>query len=152
MSYTGIGPNELIFNNDNQNGIHSGGFSVKSIMLKEGISPIRTLNLNQSGGSSNNKFDQVSDIFNDLVVPNWALSYPNILQKTEPYINNYKKNNESDEDHDDTDIIDDDLHEKLLNLVKHYDNIIKQKKPTIKKRNKKDTKNETKRNKKKRNI
>jgi hypothetical protein len=67
-----IGPDELIYNNDGE--IHTGGFSVNSIMLKNGLSPITTLNhtnINQMqiGG------DKVSDLFNNLVVPNWSLSY-----------------------------------------------------------------------------
>ena len=56
-----IGANELIFNNDIKEGIHSGGFSVKSIMMKAGMSPIMTLNNqeNHIGGG----FDKVSDLF-----------------------------------------------------------------------------------------
>jgi hypothetical protein len=48
MSY--IGADELVFYNDKEKGIHSGGFSVNSIMMKEGRSPIITLNNNQNGG------------------------------------------------------------------------------------------------------
>ena len=69
MSY--IDANDLVFMNDKINGIHTGGFSVNSIMMKNGISPIMTINDEQTGGSSN----LVSDIFNNLVVPNWVLSY-----------------------------------------------------------------------------
>jgi hypothetical protein len=105
MSY--IGADELVFNNDTENGIHTGGFSVKSIMMKNGVSPILTLNKDQMGGSNN-----VSDLFNDLVVPNWALSYTNQSG------GNYKKDidNESDDD-----VIEDDIHDKLIDLVRKYD-------------------------------
>ena len=68
-----IGAGELVFNNDIEGGIHSRGFSVNSIMLKNGMSPIMTFNTEQTGG----KLDKVSDLFNDIVVPNWALSYNN---------------------------------------------------------------------------
>ena len=68
-----IGADELVFHNDPNLGIGSGGFSVNSIMLKGGMSPIMTINNEQAGGN----FDKVSDLFNDLVVPNWALSYNN---------------------------------------------------------------------------
>ena len=111
MSY--IGPEELIYTNNMQEGIHSGGFSVKSIMMKGGMSPIMTLNTsqnNQHGGSP-----QVSDLFNDLVVPSWVLSYNQYGGET-------SKNRKTDSDSDsDDDIIDDDLHDKLLGLVRHHD-------------------------------
>ena len=97
-----IGANELVFNTDNEAGVYSGGFSVNSIMMKAGMSPIMTLN-NQSGGTTN----KVSDLFESLVVPNWALSYNNRMIGGE-----YKDNEDSDEE------IDDDLHDKLLGLVK----------------------------------
>ena len=111
MSY--IGPEELIYTNNLQEGIHSGGFSVKSIMMKGGMSPIMTLNTGdgkQQGGAP-----QVSDLFNDLVVPSWVLSY-------NQYGGEIDKNrkNEGDSESDD-DIVDDDLHDKLLDLVRHHD-------------------------------
>jgi len=123
-----IGANELVFNNDTNLGIHSGGFSVNSIMLKAGMSPIMTINTDQTGG----KNDKVSDLFNDLVVPNWALSYNNHVSSGGKY-----KEVEHDEDTDD-DVVDDDLHEKLLDLVKE-DNI--RAKTNKKKTTRKNTKN-----------
>jgi hypothetical protein len=112
MSY--IGANELIFNNDTVNGIHTGGFSVNSIMMKNGISPIMTINKEQTGGSN-----LVSDIFNNLVVPNWTLSYDNIIGG---------KYNDVNIDSDEDEVIDDDLHDKLLELVKEHETKIKEKK------------------------
>jgi hypothetical protein len=100
-----IGANELVFNTDNEAGVYSGGFSVNSIMMKAGMSPIMTLN-NQSGGTTN----KVSDLFESLVVPNWALSYNNRIVGGE-----YKDNDDSDEE------IDDDLHDKLVGLVKEHE-------------------------------
>jgi len=117
MSY--IGADELVFYNDKEKGIHSGGFSVNSIMMKEGISPIITLNNNQNGGGSN-----VSDIFNDLVVPNWSLSYHNKLVGGD-----IKEKNYDIEDEDD--VIDDDLHDKLLDLVREHDVHMKQNKKRL---------------------
>jgi hypothetical protein len=105
-----IGANELVFNNDTNLGIHSGGFSVNSIMLKGGMSPIMTVNTQQIGGN----FNKVSDLFNDLVVPNWALSYNNRIVGGK-----YKEVEHNDSDTDD-DVIHDDLHEKLLELVKEH--------------------------------
>lgn len=123
-----IGANELVFNNDTNLGIHSGGFSVKSIMLKNGMSPIMTINTDQTGGRN----DKVSDLFNDLVVPNWALSY-----NTRIAGGKYKEV-EHDESDSEDDIIDDELHEKLLELVKEH-NI--QAKTNKKKTTRKNTKN-----------
>jgi hypothetical protein len=109
MSY--LDANELIFNNDIENGIHTGGFSVNSIMMKEGISPIMTINNNQKGGSQ-----LVSDLFNDMAVPNWALSYHNKMFGGE-----YKNIISDSDDDDDNKVVNDDLHDKLLDLVKQHD-------------------------------
>ena len=116
-----IGANELVFNMDKNAGIYSGGFNVNSIMMKAGMSPIMTINTEQQGGDSN----KVSDLFNNLVIPNWALSYHNKFSGGE-----YK---EHDEDSDSDSDIDDELHEKLLGLVKEHEN-------KLNKQNKKKTK------------
>ena len=108
-----IGGNELIFNKDSEAGIFSGGFNINSIMMKAGMSPIMTINNeNQTGGSN------VSDLFESLVIPNWALSYSNRMKGGE-----YK---EKFEDNDSDDDIDDDLHEKLLGLVKEHESKLNQ--------------------------
>ena len=101
-----IGGDELVFTNED--GIQSGGFSVNSIMMKAGMSPIMTLN-NQYGGG-----DKVSDLFNNLVIPNWALSYGNKLGGS--IYKDITDDYESDED------IDEDLHDKLIDLVRHHEN------------------------------
>ena len=114
-----IGANELIFNTNKDSNIYSGGFSVKSIMLGNGMSPIMTINSeNQQSGGGNN----VSDLFQSLVIPNWVLTY----NKTSG--GSYK--DESDDDSD----IDDDLHDKLLGLVKEHDTKSNQQKPKKKTR------------------
>lgn len=105
-----IGSDELIFNNDKNSGIYSGGFSVNSIMMKSKMSPIMTLNNN----SINKESDKVSDLFNDLVVPNWTLTYNNRITGGK-----YNQNDHENSDSDD-DIINDDLHDKLLDLVKEH--------------------------------
>jgi hypothetical protein len=103
-----IGGDELVFNSDETGGINSGGFSVNSIMMKAGMSPIMTLN-NQNGGG-----DKVSDLFNNLVIPNWALSYGSRMTGGK-----YDDIDDSDESDDE---IDEDLHDKLLGLVRHHEN------------------------------
>ena len=137
-----IGADELVFNNDQEAGIHSGGFSVNSIMMKAGMSPIMTVNDEQFGGKS----DKVSDLFNNLVIPNWTLSYNNRIvggKYKEPE-NNFKNDSDSEEE----DVIHDDLHDKLLELVKQHNNIVKNKKQKMTRRIiKKSKKTVTKRNK-----
>ena len=115
MSY--IGANDLVFNNNKVDGIFGGGFSVNSIMMKNGISPIMTLNTNsqkgtgsQKGGSTENK---VSDIFGGLAVP--AYAYYNNGGSTSKS-NSYKHRHDDSDSEDD--VIDADLHDKLLVLVK----------------------------------
>ena len=67
---THINENELVYNVDKEGNIFSGGFGVNNILMKMGGSPIITLNSRQTGGG-----EKVSDLFNDLAVPNWAYSY-----------------------------------------------------------------------------
>jgi hypothetical protein len=133
-----IGADELVFNNDTNLGIHSGGFSVNSIMMKAGMSPIMTLNTSHSMSGGN----KVSDLFNDLVIPNWTLSYNNRIVGGK-----YREPEDNDSDSDD--IIDDDLHDKLLELVKEHNNKTKENKKKMTKRIKKSLpkKGVTKRNK-----
>jgi hypothetical protein len=107
--------NELIFTkrgglcaNDVQKGIHTGGFSIKNILMEGGISPIHTLNIEKSGS------DKVSDLFVGLVVPNWTYT---------PYsCNNTNDNDDSNSDTDSDDesqqdeIVPDMLMSNLLKL------------------------------------
>jgi len=129
-----IGPDELIYNNDG--GIHSGGFSVNSIMLKNGLSPIMTMNNMNNVNNMQIGGDKVSDLFNNLVIPNWSLSYNykngvvyeggsnSVYNKNK---DNNNDDNAADQDEDDDDeIVEEDLHEKLLNLVKVNEREIKQ--------------------------
>jgi hypothetical protein len=123
-----IGADELVFNNDKDLGIHSGGFSVKSIMMKAGMSPIMTINSEQLGGGS----DNVADLFNNLVVPNWTLSYNNRIIGGK-----YKEVEHKDDTDSDDDIIDDDLHERLLDLVKEHEITMQKPKKNLTRRVKK---------------
>lgn len=126
MSYI-IPEKDLIFYKDKEGGIYSGGFSVNSIMMREGISPIITMNTINSNheAEENNK---VSDFFNDLVIPNWALAYTiNDVAKESKYEYEYNRNNLNGYDHDDEthDIISDDLYNQLLGLVMVDEKILK---------------------------
>jgi len=117
LNHSYIGPDELIYNNDGE--IQSGGFSVNSIMLKNGLSPIMTLNHNNSlAGATQNGGNKVSDLFNNLVIPSWTLSYNyknGVVYEggtNLPYNNKNKNRDEDDE------VMEEALHDKLLNLVK----------------------------------
>lgn len=98
---------DMIFSDEN-NKITSGGFSVNSIMLKMGLSPLVTIN-NQSGGN------RVSDMFEGIVIPNWAFTHDITAVAKSIY------NPDLDVDIDD-EIVHDDVYDKLLDLVTHYDN------------------------------
>lgn len=124
-----IGADELVFNNDIDNGIHSGGFSINSIMMKAGMSPIMTLNNNDSMIGGANK---VSDLFNDLVVPNWALTYNNRIIGGK-----YKEVQHNDDSESDDEVISDDLHDKLLDLVRENNVKSKDNKKKITRKHKK---------------
>jgi hypothetical protein len=110
MSY--IGASDLVFNNSD--GIYGGGFNVQSIMMKSGIPPIMTLNSNnniQNGGTNG----KVSDIFKGLAIP--AYAYYNNFQTGGKHDYKLYENNS-----DDDDIIDNTLHDKLLELMRNQDN------------------------------
>jgi hypothetical protein len=137
-----IGPDELIYNNDVNGNIYSGGFNVNSIMMKGGFSPIITLNESnaiQIGGA-----EKVSDLFNNLVIPNWGLSYNYKNIGGSKNMNNIPSDNNDNEgknnnDHDD-EVITEELHERLLNLVKASEDDIKQKQTKTFKNTKKNNK------------
>ena len=97
---------DMIFSDEN-NKITSGGFSVNSVMLKMGLSPLVTLN-KQSGGA------QVSDMFDGIVIPNWAFTH----DMTTVAKSIYNPDIETDVDDE---VLRDDIYDKLLDLVTHYD-------------------------------
>ena len=144
-----ISHEELVFNPEKN--IQSGGFSVSSIMMKAGISPIMTMNVNTDSLGQNGGSNKVSDLFQNLAVPNWATmytmkggEYKEQEQEKGKGKGKDKKEGDSDSDSD----IDDDLHDKLLDLVKEHENITKKKNNKSKRTDKKEKKNITKKNKK----
>ena len=48
-----IGAEDLIFYSDKENNIYSGGFNVNSLIMKQGFSPIVTLNTNHFQNKQN---------------------------------------------------------------------------------------------------
>ena len=100
---------DMIF--DNNTTITSGGFSVNSIMLKMGLSPLVTLN-NQSGGAN------VSDMFSGIVVPNWTFTHNMSAGNMSRDVVDNDKDDKYDEDDS---VVHDDIYDKLLDMVKHHD-------------------------------
>ena len=96
---------DMIFDTNNTE-ITSGGFSVNSIMLKMGLTPLVTIN-NQSGGT------RVADIFDGIVIPNWAFSHDMTAVAKSIY--------NPDVETDDDEVVRDDIYDKLLDLVTHTD-------------------------------
>jgi len=99
--------------------INGNGYNVNSILLKAGINP--TVTFNQNGGLLFNT--------NNLVIPSWLLSYPNYkISDTNNYNNNdnicnisniiKNKENLNKNQYEENDEIEDDLYNKLLDLVK----------------------------------
>jgi hypothetical protein len=76
--------------------------------------------------------NKVSDLFNDLVVPNWALTYNNRIIGGK-----YKEVQHNDDSESDDEVISDDLHDKLLDLVREHNVKSKENKKKITRKNKK---------------
>jgi hypothetical protein len=112
MNY--IGGDDLVAYTDESGGVYSGGFNVKSVLMKLGISPIVTLN-HQTKRSNT---DKVSELFENLAIPNWAIAYKNLHSGSEENIgkNYYGGRNESGVENDE-EVVDDDLYNTLLGLV-----------------------------------
>jgi hypothetical protein len=97
-------------------------------MLKNGLSPIITLNNNNVNVNANananvNQIggDKVSDLFNNLVIPNWSLSYNyknGVLYEGGANGVMYNTNKKRTVEEDDDEVMEEALHDKLLNLVK----------------------------------
>ena len=103
-----IKDDELIYINDKKTGINSCGYNVNSLLFNSGISPIMTLN--EKGVNKENN-SSISSLFNNLVVPNWALHY-------EPH--NAKIDSKLD-DNSSFEIVDDNLYDKLMDLAIYKD-------------------------------
>lgn len=103
--------NEFVYQRGGDGKTIAGGMSVESFLMNNGISPITTMNMNMnmSGGGGSD----VASIFKNLVVPTWALSYN--------MYGNGKYHIDKNEDEYEDDCIDDDLHDRLLDLVKEHD-------------------------------
>uniref|UniRef100_A0A6C0E612 Uncharacterized protein n=1 Tax=viral metagenome TaxID=1070528 RepID=A0A6C0E612_9ZZZZ len=93
---------DLVFYKENDQ-IMSGGYSIDSILLKQGIAPITTFNTPITGGRK----EQVSNLFENLAVPAGLL-----------YIHHKPSFNEHNYDEVcNHDVLSDDIHDQLFALV-----------------------------------
>lgn len=107
---------ELIFYKENDQ-IKSGGYSVKSTLLNNNISPMTTMNSLILGGG-----EKVSDAFDNLAVPAGLF-----------FINQKVPKGKNDEKFEPHKVIPDDLYDKLFDLIK-FDNKNNKKQRKTKKR------------------
>ena len=114
--------NDLIFYKDGNGKIMSGGYSVESRMLQDGISPMRTLNLEQLGGKDK-KESKVSNGFENLAVPAGLYYITQPQSKTK-----YKEQNSYNKEHTP---LSDDIFDKLYEMIEY----IEKKKRKTKKQN-----------------
>jgi hypothetical protein len=131
---------EFIYYTDKDGCINSGGFCIKSIMLKNKISPIITLNNTYNEQFNEQNINKVSDIFDDLVLPNWAYLQPRAIINNTDYNENLNNENikyKKDYNNDDDEIIDDYLYNQLLELVKEKEDTIKKEKKNESRKKKK---------------
>ena len=103
-----IKDDELIYINDKKTGINSCGYNVNSLLFNSGISPIMTLNEKDKNKENNYS---ISSLFNNLVVPNWALHYEPHNAKIDPKL----------DDNSTFEIVDDNLYDKLMDLAIYKD-------------------------------
>ena len=99
--------NDFVFSKGEDGKIYGGGFCIDNILNKSGGSPLITLNNFQSGGGCDN-IEHFSDIFKNYAVPSGLFSFP------------YKSGGSGSRNKDkynDDEIVNDDLYNKLLDLV-----------------------------------
>ena len=125
-----INDEDLVYYNDENNNIISLGYKVDSLMLKHGFSPITTLDIN-TPLNDNPTNNNVSNLFSNLVIPSW-LCRENVHYNYDD--TNLKKNKHIFTNQEYDDIIEDELYNKLLNLVEinERENNLKEKRRTKK--------------------
>jgi hypothetical protein len=113
--------NDLIFYKNDQGNIMSGGYDVESYMLRNGVSPMRTLNFEQNDKNEQNEQNEqnggndkkISNGFKNLAVP-VGLYYITQTQSTRKYKENQKYNEEHTP-------LPDDIFDKLFEMIEYDD-------------------------------
>ena len=125
--------NDLVFYKENEK-IMSGGYLIDSILLKQGLSPITTIN-HQEGGKNSNSDKRVSSIFENLAVPA-GLLYIQSKGSSMTNLNERKKQENI--------VLDDDIHDEFLKSIEVAFNVKKKKNTKRQKNNNKNNKNKSK--------
>ena len=105
--------NDFVFSKGGDGKIYGGGFCIDNILNKSGGSPLITLNNFQSGGGCDN-IEHFSDIFKNYAVPSGLFSFPYKSGGSGSGSGSGSRNKDKDNDDE---IVNDDLYNKLLDLV-----------------------------------
>ena len=100
--------NDLVLYSNPDGKMYSGGFNINSIIFNKELSPIFNINTSttQTGGN------HVSELFNNLAIPRGLLFFNDKIE------GGYTRHNPiEDEENTNNDVINDDIYNKLLNLV-----------------------------------
>lgn len=82
---------DFIFYKDKDT-IISGGYKIDSLLLKEGISPMQTLNKLENDNQMGGKTNKPSNIFENLAVPAGLLLFNKKTPGSYSSLNNYQEN------------------------------------------------------------
>ena len=121
---------EFVFTNDKEGGINTGGITVNSLMMRKGLSPIKTLNTNSTNNGMSGGGDKVSNLFDNIVVPNWVYT----IGKMNGGSSNSYEDSKRELDSDDDSVIGDDLHDTLVGLVEQHETKSKENKSKVTKK------------------
>ena len=103
-----LSPNDLVLYSNPDGKMYSGGFNINSIFLNKELSPIFNINASSTQYGGNN----VSELFDNLAIPRGLLYLNDRIEGG----NNQRVTIENDESIE-NDVINDDIYNKLLNLV-----------------------------------
>ena len=126
--------NDLVFYKENEK-IMSGGYLIDSILLKQGLSPITTINQQGGQNSDIDNNNRVSSIFENLAVPA-GLLYIQSKGSSMTNLNERKKQENI--------VLDDDIHDEFLKSIEVAFNVKKKKNTKRQKNNNKNNKNKSK--------
>ena len=132
-----ISANDMIFYKEGDN-IMSGGFSIDSILLHKGLSPMQTKN----GGSTLSGGDSVSSIFKNLAVPAGLLYQPTNEKKNKLFKYDEYEYEGGFNPANDT-VLPENIHSLLMNIIE-VDNNKKSKRERNTRKHKKGKKSVTK--------
>jgi len=152
---TSFNPIDMIFYTGEEGKVMSGGFSVESLILKNGGSPMITNNLdlnlnglNVGGGTSDKSVKNISSLFKNMSIPSGLLYQINNEKKRKFFHHNEDNANEDNVNKNrDKSVLPEDIHSILIKMIEVDNNKIKHERKSRKP--KKSIKNNSKKNSKK---